>query len=52
MVEWIITEGLTDYTRAVAFMETRAEAIARGEQLEFLAAWFGVGAGVVAKIIA
>lgn len=30
MVDWIVTEGLTDYARAVAFMEARAEAIARG----------------------
>ena len=36
MVEWIITEGLTYYTRAVAFMETRAEAIACGEAEECL----------------
>ena len=31
MVEWITTDGLTDYAEAVAFMEARAEAIARGE---------------------
>jgi lipoyl(octanoyl) transferase len=31
MVEWIISDGLTDYDAAVAFMEARAEAISRGE---------------------
>jgi len=31
MVEWIITDGLTDYRAAETFMETRAAAIARGE---------------------
>ncbi len=31
MVEWITSDGLTDYDKAVAFMEARAEAIARGE---------------------
>ncbi|MGX9351671.1 lipoyl(octanoyl) transferase LipB [Shimia sp. W99] len=31
MVEWIITDGLTDYDEAVTFMETRAAAIAAGE---------------------
>ena len=30
MVEWITSEGLTDYDKAVAFMEARAEAIAAG----------------------
>ncbi len=30
MVEWIITDGLTEYSDAVTFMETRAEAIAAG----------------------
>jgi lipoyl(octanoyl) transferase len=30
MVEWITSDGLTDYDEAVAFMEARAEAIARG----------------------
>ena len=30
MVEWITSEGLTDYDAAVAFMESRAEAIAAG----------------------
>ena len=30
MVEWIISEGLTDYDEAVAFMEARAAAIAEG----------------------
>ncbi len=34
MVEWIITPGLTDYNEATAFMEARAEAIARGEARE------------------
>ena len=31
MVEWITTDGLTGYDEAVAFMETRAAAIAAGE---------------------
>ena len=31
MVEWITTDGLTDYDAAVAFMEARAEAISRSE---------------------
>lgn len=31
MVEWIISDGLTDYDEAVAFMEARANAIAAGE---------------------
>lgn len=31
MVEWITTDGLTDYHAAVAFMEARADAIYRGE---------------------
>ena len=31
MVEWIITDGLTDYREAEAWMETRAAAIAAGE---------------------
>jgi len=31
LVEWIITDGLTDYLTAVAWMEARADAIARGE---------------------
>ena len=30
MVEWITTDGLTDYDEAVAFMEARATAIAAG----------------------
>ncbi|NBT33061.1 MAG: lipoate-protein ligase B, partial [Rhodobacteraceae bacterium] len=30
MVEWITSDGLTDYDKAVAFMEARAEAIAAG----------------------
>ncbi|NCO87822.1 MAG: lipoyl(octanoyl) transferase LipB [Rhodobacterales bacterium] len=30
MPEWIITDGLTDYAQAVAWMEARAEAIAAG----------------------
>ena len=30
MVEWIISEGLTDYDEAVTFMEARAAAIAAG----------------------
>lgn len=36
MVEWIIAEGLTDYDQAVAFMEARADAIARGEAEELI----------------
>ncbi len=31
MVEWITTDGLTDYDDATAFMEDRAEAIHRGD---------------------
>lgn len=31
MVDWITTDGLTDYAVAVAFMEARAEAIALGQ---------------------
>ena len=31
MVEWIITDGLTDYRAAETWMEARAEAIAAGE---------------------
>ncbi len=31
MPQWITTPGLTDYDEATAFMEARAEAIARGE---------------------
>ncbi|WP_284265409.1 lipoyl(octanoyl) transferase LipB [Roseicyclus amphidinii] len=34
MVEWKISGGLTDYETALAFMEARAEAIARGEAEE------------------
>ncbi len=30
MVDWITTDGLTDYTDAVAFMEARADAIFAG----------------------
>jgi lipoyl(octanoyl) transferase len=33
-VEWLIAEGLTDYTEAVAEMEARADAIAAGEACE------------------
>lgn len=36
MVEWNITDGLTDYDEAVTFMEARAEAIARGEADELI----------------
>ncbi|MCA0043126.1 lipoyl(octanoyl) transferase LipB [Celeribacter sp. ASW11-22] len=36
MVEWKITEGLTDYDEAVATMEARAEAIAKGEAEELV----------------
>ena len=31
MPEWIITDGLTDYAEALAFMEQRVAAIARGD---------------------
>lgn len=34
MVEWIISNGLTDYDEAVAFMEARAAAIHAGEAEE------------------
>jgi len=34
MVDWITSDGLTDYDTATAFMEARAEAIARGEAEE------------------
>ncbi|WP_417524559.1 lipoyl(octanoyl) transferase LipB [Marinovum sp.] len=34
MVEWIISDGLTDYDEAVRFMETRAAAIAEGRAEE------------------
>lgn len=34
MTEWITTDGLTDYNDAVAFMESRAAAIAAGEAEE------------------
>jgi lipoyl(octanoyl) transferase len=33
-VEWVVTPGLTEYPDALADMETRAEAIARGEASE------------------
>ncbi len=33
-VEWIVSEGLSDYPRSVAWMEARAIAIARGEANE------------------
>jgi len=36
MVEWITADGLTEYEDAVAFMEARAEAIARGEADELI----------------
>ncbi|MGR3364108.1 MAG: lipoyl(octanoyl) transferase LipB [Maritimibacter harenae] len=36
MVEWQITEGLTEYDTAVAFMEARAAAIAAGEADELI----------------
>ena len=36
MVEWRITNGLTDYDDAVAQMEARADAIARGEADELI----------------
>ena len=34
MVEWIISEGLTDYETAVEWMETRASAISQGHASE------------------
>lgn len=34
MVEWIATDGLTDFRKAEKWMEARAEAIARGEARE------------------
>ncbi|MDB0061992.1 lipoyl(octanoyl) transferase LipB [Octadecabacter sp.] len=34
MVEWITTNGLTDYAKAVAFMEARADAIYAGQAEE------------------
>ncbi|WP_425098941.1 lipoyl(octanoyl) transferase LipB [Tropicibacter sp. S64] len=34
MVDWKISDGLTDYDTALAFMEARAEAIAKGEAEE------------------
>ncbi|MFQ1699849.1 lipoyl(octanoyl) transferase LipB [Loktanella agnita] len=34
MVEWIITDGLTAYPEALAFMEQRVDAIAKGEAEE------------------
>ena len=36
MVEWRTSDGLTDYDEAVAFMEARAEAIAKGEADELI----------------
>ena len=36
MVEWRITDGLTDYETAAAEMEARADAIARGEADELI----------------
>ena len=35
-VEWLISDGLTTYPEAVAFMEARSDAIARGEAPELL----------------
>lgn len=35
-VEWLISKGLTPYEEAVAFMEARADAIARGEACELV----------------
>lgn len=34
MVEWITSDGLTEYADALAFMETRVDAIIRGEAEE------------------
>lgn len=36
MVEWIIADGLTDYTEALAQMEARVAAIAKGEADELI----------------
>jgi lipoyl(octanoyl) transferase len=36
MVEWKVSQGLTDYEKAVSFMEARADAIARGEADELI----------------
>lgn len=36
MVEWKISEGLTDYEQAVTFMEARADAIAQGTADELI----------------
>ncbi len=36
MVQWEITDGLTDYEEAAAFMEARAEAIAAGKARELI----------------
>lgn len=36
MVDWIISDGLTEYDGAVAFMEARAEAIAAGTEDELI----------------
>ncbi len=36
MTEWTVAPGLTAYEDAVSFMETRAEAIARGEAEELI----------------
>jgi lipoyl(octanoyl) transferase len=38
MIDWIATDGLTDYAAATAFMEARADAIAAGTAPE--AIWF------------
>ena len=36
MVQWIISDGLTDYREAEAFMENRAAQIAAGEADELI----------------
>ena len=36
MVEWLHTNGLTDYEYAVAFMEERAAAVANGDAEELV----------------
>ncbi|MDX1784482.1 MAG: lipoyl(octanoyl) transferase LipB [Roseovarius sp.] len=36
MVEWVISDGLTDYEHALHVMETRVEAIARGDADEMI----------------
>lgn len=39
MVDWITTDGLTDYEEAVAFMEARVAAIAAGTATNASGCW-------------